>query len=456
MPRYLVTFVYRLLEFRYAEFDVILDLLGLDPTLVYAPSPPETKEQNLSHLIVELPSEAIAAEILRRAILIESVLELWGHGKDADELDASLAALPPAFTEPYMQPDMTWSLLVNGSGKTLTMAEQDSARFRVFQRVPFPGPIKLKNPQQTFWLLDHGADNADPTPDHLYLGRAIASRQARGREWVGKGDLKRRTYLGPTSLDNEMALLMASFAHVQQGSMVLDPFVGTGSILVACTQFGGFCVGTDIDIRVLRGKKDGRNPASNFAQYGLRPPELIRSDNSLFSGHFRTLALYDAVVCDPPYGIRAGARQSGSRREVVAPVPEHMRADHIPQTRPYATKAVMNDLLKVAARALKVGGRLVYLLPVDISPEAGPEEGVLPTHRCLDLVCVRDQKLNSKLIRKMVVMRKGREPEEGEEEEEEAEEEEQEEEGAGGEKREEEEEEEVEGGPEMKKPHLVV
>jgi|EP00624_Nannochloropsis_granulata_P000493 tRNA (guanine10-N2)-methyltransferase len=456
MPRYLVTFVYRLIEFRYAEFDVILDLLGLDPTLVYAPSPPETKEQNLSHLIVDLPSEAIAAEIQRRAILIECILELWGHGKDADELDGSLAALPPAFSAPYMHPDMTWSLLVNGSGKTLTMAEQDSARFRVLQRVPFPGPIKLKNPQQTFWLLDHGADNLDPTPDHLYLGRAIASRQARGREWVGKGDLKRRTYLGPTSLDNEMALLMASFAHVQQGSIVFDPFVGTGSILVACTQFGGFCVGTDIDIRVLRGKKDGRNPASNFAQYGLRQPELIRSDNSLFSGHFRTLELYDAIVCDPPYGIRAGARQSGSRREVVAPVPEHMRADHIPQTKPYATKAVMNDLLKVAARVLKVGGRLVYLLPVDISPEAGPEEGVLPTHRCLDLVCVRDQKLNSKLIRKMVVMRKRKNPKEREEEEKVEQEknmEQGEESAGGGGKREEE---EVEAGPEMKKPHLVV
>ncbi len=94
---------------------------------------------------------------------------------------------------------------------------------------------------------------------------------------------------------------------------------------MACAQFGAaLCVGTDIDIRVLKGKK-GRNLFSNFKQYGLSPPELLRSDNALYDGHFRVLPMYDAIVCDPPYGIRAGARRTGSRREVVKPVPEHLR-----------------------------------------------------------------------------------------------------------------------------------
>lgn len=407
MPRYLVTFVYRLLDFRFAELDAILDMLCLDPAAVYAPSPPEIRLNNYSHLFVDLPSEAVAVEIQQRAVLVESVLELWGEGRTYEELDASLLSLSDDFLAPYMRPKMTWSLMVAGSGKTLSMAAQDTARYRVLASIPFPGPIQLKQPQETFWLIDHVANDTDPTPDHLYFGRAITSRASRGRERVGKGDLKRRAYLGPTSLDNELALLMASFAQIRPGSMVLDPFVGTGSILVACTQFGAFCVGTDIDIRVLRGKEEGRNVYANFTQYGLRYPELVRSDNALYAGHFRQVALYDAIVCDPPYGIRAGARRSGSRREQVRPVPAHLRADHIPQTRPYPMRDVLDDLLQVASTALRAGGRLVYLLPCEVGPEAGPEEGVVPTHEALDLVCVHEQKLNSKLVRKMVVMQKG-------------------------------------------------
>ena len=53
----------------------------------------------------------------------------------------------------------------------------------------------------------------------------------------------------------------------------------------------------------------------------------------------------DAIVCDPPYGVRAGARKSGSRRAVVRKVPEAHLKDHIPQTQPYSAQDVMGDLL---------------------------------------------------------------------------------------------------------------
>lgn len=59
------------------------------------------------------------------------------------------------------------------------------------------------------------------------------------------------------------------------------------------------------------------------------------TDNSLYEGHFRVQPLYDAIVSDPPYGIRAGARRSGSRRETVNDVPSELREEHIPMTRPY-------------------------------------------------------------------------------------------------------------------------
>ena len=40
--------------------------------------------------------------------------------------------------------------------------------------------------------------------------------------------------------------------QVQRGCLVLDPFVGTGSMLVAAAAVGAITLGADIDMRVIR------------------------------------------------------------------------------------------------------------------------------------------------------------------------------------------------------------
>ena len=42
------------------------------------------------------------------------------------------------------------------------------------------------------------------------------------------------------------------------GSLVMDPFVGTGSILVAAAHRGAITMGIDIDIRILQSKDFGK------------------------------------------------------------------------------------------------------------------------------------------------------------------------------------------------------
>lgn len=97
--------------------------------------------------------------------------------------------------------------------------------------------------------------------------------------------LSSRLYLGPTSMDTEMAFLMVNQAHVTRGSLVMDPYVGTGSILLAAAARGAVVLGADIDIRVLKlgklDKKTGKHHDvySNFQQYGLPwPAGLLRMD----------------------------------------------------------------------------------------------------------------------------------------------------------------------------------
>lgn len=134
------------------------------------------------------------------------------------------------------------------------------------------------------------------------------------------------------------------------------------------TLLGAKCFGSDIDPRVLRGQmyagsadrsvdSTKRDVFENFKSYNLEKPELIRMDNHLLDRHVHlqtnssraasssdrdrgidvdvdradssdlrsassssscrkeddTLdGMFDVIVTDPPYGIRAGAKKSGT------------------------------------------------------------------------------------------------------------------------------------------------
>ena len=92
--------------------------------------------------------------------------------------------------------------------------------------------------------------------------------------------LKKRIFIGNTSMDPQLSLLMANLSQVQNDHLVLDPFVGTGSILLACAQFGGQVMGSDIDFLMVHartkpsrvGQKKrikGESFRGNFQQYQL-------------------------------------------------------------------------------------------------------------------------------------------------------------------------------------------
>ena len=67
----------------------------------------------------------------------------------------------------------------------------------------------------------------------------------------------------------------------------------------------------------------------------------------------------DAVICDPPYGVRAGGRKVAPRPEIRVP---EGRA-HFPVTEPYLMGECLRDLLDSAARLLRLGGRLSFFIP---------------------------------------------------------------------------------------------
>ena len=102
------------------------------------------------------------------------------------------------------------------------------------------------------YATNNNTFDPDPVDVFCHFGRVLVDGGMRSE--LKKYSLKSRLYLGPTSLDTSLCFIMCNVGLVGKDSLVLDPFVGTASLLVTASHHGAMCFGTDIDMRVLRGK----------------------------------------------------------------------------------------------------------------------------------------------------------------------------------------------------------
>lgn len=147
------------------------------------------------------------------------------------------------------------------------MEEKQQIRLN-FQFLDFPGSVQLKNPDIELWLLinyGHLADRnlavengvAESSIDYsqiakpTFFGRKVCDGGM--KDELRKYSLKKRVYLGPTSLDDALGMILCNMGLVQKQMFAYEPFIGTGSIAIAMTHFGAMVTGSDIDPRVLRG-----------------------------------------------------------------------------------------------------------------------------------------------------------------------------------------------------------
>lgn len=92
--------------------------------------------------------------------------------------------------------------------------------------------------------------------------------------------------------------------------------------------------------------------------------------------------IYDAIVCDPPYGVRARSQKIGIRdSKKIKPKKENTRdgqETHYAQKAQYDFCELHDHLLHVAALLLRPNGLLVFLFHTD--EEKPEEENRFPEH----------------------------------------------------------------------------
>jgi len=334
------------------------------------------------YAIIRLPDDGVARRICSRSVLTKFIIELWGSGvADADLIADVRASIDDESWANHFT-NRTFSYRVLTYGAQLTEKERRDRMsafgglFKGFERVD------LKNPDLTLVIIDehHMSFNQTGTRDELipadrkrtFYGRLIADSDNEIRQRL---NLKDRAVLGPTSLDNDLAFLMANVAEIKTGDLVLDPFCGTGGLLLAATACTGVPpVGSDIDIRVVKGEyvsyvntravgdsDPRRDIFRNFEHYKLVKPEIIANDNN--NPCWKTSsAVFDVVLTDPPYGVRAGAKKIGQKYDHEV----GDRDSYYPQMLGYTPDEVNGDLLNLSSKLLTDNGVLVFLLHIDL------------------------------------------------------------------------------------------
>ncbi|ODS35147.1 MAG: hypothetical protein A7316_04335 [Candidatus Altiarchaeales archaeon WOR_SM1_86-2] len=143
-----------------------------------------------------------------------------------------------------------------------------------------------------------------------------------------------RPYFHPTSMHPKIARVLVNLARVKAGDRILDPFCGTGGILIEAGLMGIDAVGLDIDERMVSGAK------KNLEFYGISGDAGV--GNALeIDKKFQQM---DAVVTDLPYG-----------RSSFIPDPDLKR---------FCSKFIVS-----AYRVLKKGACLVLVLPIEYEPD---------------------------------------------------------------------------------------
>jgi tRNA (guanine10-N2)-dimethyltransferase len=140
--------------------------------------------------------------------------------------------------------------------------------------------VNLKNPDKTFVGILTNA--------RFVFGLKLADIPA--KPFVDRRP-RRKPFFHPSAMQAKLARCMVNLARPKARDLVLDPFSGTGGILIEAACIGCRILGLDIQRRMAKGT------LRNLAHFKIEPEGVIVGDA-------RNLPIkeIDCVVTDPPYG----------------------------------------------------------------------------------------------------------------------------------------------------------
>ena len=148
------------------------------------------------------------------------------------------------------------------------------------------GKVDLESPRVDLRLL---------VGDEFVLGRVVHRVPRRDLEAT---KVAHRPFSRPISLHPKFARALVNLSRVPTGGTVLDPFCGTGGILLEAHRIGLRGIGADAEQRMVRGARTSLHALHATA-------DLVVADAGRGPWSPGTL---DGIATDPPYGRAASTR----------------------------------------------------------------------------------------------------------------------------------------------------
>ncbi|MBT8172382.1 N-6 DNA methylase, partial [Candidatus Bathyarchaeota archaeon] len=151
--------------------------------------------------------------------------------------------------------------------------------------------VNLSNPQKTFFgvLTDNrfifGLKKAEIIP------KPFSERRPR-----------QKPFFHPTAMQAKLARVMVNLAQPKRGDLVMDPFCGTGGMLVEAGLIGCRIFGFDAKPHMLRGA------LKNIKHYKISLEGLVIAD-----ARYPPVTSVNCIATDPPYGRSASTLGSKTR-----------------------------------------------------------------------------------------------------------------------------------------------
>lgn len=132
--------------------------------------------------------------------------------------------------------------------------------------------------------------------DEFLLGRKIYTT---GRDYSLRHP-KTRPFFHPGVMLPKTARAIVNLTRIKPGETLMDPFCGTGGLLIEAGLMGAKVYGCDINEEMVQGCRE------NLDYYGIRDYHVEVGDARVIGEKHRNF--FDTLATDPPYGISASTR----------------------------------------------------------------------------------------------------------------------------------------------------
>ena len=200
-------------------------------------------------------------DLLDRAVCVGRFVEVFLEGASIDEINQKLPGSDYEFTLEKKINDTHCSDFIYETVKR-ELLSPESFSFTVFgqykklarktkiehiEQLALPqiqGKCDLASPDRVF-ILGELYEYPSQKLLRVFWGKDLFKIQKR-TPFNSRYALTNRLMLGPTSTEHNLAFLMANMGQAHKDQILIDPFLGTGSILIACSHFEALCFGSEI------------------------------------------------------------------------------------------------------------------------------------------------------------------------------------------------------------------